>query len=238
MTVWGLLGACRRMWLLVLFGLALTAGVVLIISREPGVYSAQSNVALLAPPSTRYPNPLSAGSGSLISTAGVVERDVNHGDAATATVSASITLIDEGVRDGTMVQLPNSGGQWAYNFARPVLYVQAVASTPDVVRQRMAELQASIQTTLDRLQDEAGVDAFNRITLQSSPAEVDIRYNKGDRHRAMAASTLLGLSLTIAAVVVVDRRRRIRTSPSAPRMSDLRHLARPVLMTPKSEHST
>jgi len=220
MTVWGLLGACRRAWLLVVIGLALTAGVVFAVARDPGVYWAQTNVTFLQPPSTRYPNPLSAGSGSLIATAGLVEREVNNGTAAMATVSASITLVDEGVLDGTMIQLPNSGGQWAYNFARPVLDVQAVASTPNTVRQRMAKLQSSIQTTLDRLQDEAGVDTFDRITLQPSPIEINIRYSRGDPHRAAAVSTLLGVGLTIAAVVVVERRRRAHRSPPAALLSE------------------
>jgi hypothetical protein len=206
-TVWDLLAACRRRWPMLMVGLFLTTAIGVWVKNEPGVYWAQTDVIFLAPTSSRFPNSLSTGSESLIMTAGIVEHEVTQGSSLNATSSASVTLVDQGVRDGTMIRLPNIGGQWAYNYAQPVLDVEAVASSPSEVVQRMDDMQSAIQVALDRRQDQAGVDQFNRITVQASPASVDVEYRGGDRRRAVVVTGLLGMALTLGAVVIADRRR-------------------------------
>lgn len=207
MTVWDLLSSCRRQWGLLLIGLVLTTGVGWWVKHVPGVYFAQTQVIFLAPTSTRFPNSLNTGSASLIMTAGIIEHEMTQGSTQNTTSSASVSLVDQGVNDGTMVRLPNIGGQWAYNYAQPVLDVQAAASTPEEVRRRMEELQQAIKMALDRRQDAAQVDQFNRITVQASPVAVDVVYRGGDRGRALIVTTIVGGGVTLSVVVLAERRR-------------------------------
>jgi hypothetical protein len=218
MTVWELLAACGRRWVIVLLGLAVTLGTLFVIDREPGVYWAQTDLIFLAPTSSRFPNSLNTSSESLINTASVVERAVSLGEDFQATSSVNVTIVDDGVRDGTMVRLPNLGGQWAPNFAQPVLDIQAVGSSARVVEERMLSMKSTIEGTLRQMQDEAAVGQENRISIQASPVNIDVKYVQGNRSRARSVALLLGTALTLAAVIVIDRyvrRRQSRTNLAA-----------------------
>lgn len=183
-----------------------TAATGMWLASTPGVYWAQADVIFLAPTSSRFPNALNTSSGSVIMTAGIVQHDVIE-DSNYGTSSSSVTLVDQGVVDGTMVRLPNVGGQWAYNYAEPVLDVQAVANTPEEVARRMIDLELAIQAALARRQDAAGVDKFDRITVQTSPSSLEVQYRGGDRRRAMAVIVLLGMAVTVSVVAIADRKR-------------------------------
>ena len=208
MTVWDLFAACGRRWAIVLLGAALTVGTLFLIDREQGVYWAQTNLIFLAPTSSRFPNSLNATSESLINTASVVKRSVDLGEDYQATSSVNVTIVDDGVQDGTMVRLPNLGGQWAPNFAQAVLDIQAVGSASEVVEERMVSMKSTIENTLKQMQDSAEVGLENRISIQASPADIDVKYVHGNRSRAMAVALLLGVGLTLAAVIIIDRRFR------------------------------
>ena len=210
-TVWDLLATCRRQWIILMLGLLLTTGAVMWVRDQQGVFWAQSDEIFLSPKSSRFPNSLNTSSESLINTAGLVESLVDNGSSPLGvTSSSSASLVDLGVRDGTMVRLPNVGGQWAFNFAQPVLDLQVVAATPEEVARRMEELQTKVQAALTERQDAAGVALVNRITIQASPTSLDIQYRQGDQRRAVAAAGALGVILSVAAAVALDRRRITR----------------------------
>jgi hypothetical protein len=200
-----LMGACRRRWPVLAVGLALTGLSMMSVSSLPGVYWSQVQVVFLAPTSTLNPNTLTTESDSLVATAGLVEREVNLGHPSTATTSASVNLVDEGVRSGVLIRLPNGGGQWAYSFSSPVLDVQAAGGTPQEVRSLLDDAVYRISADLDRRQNESSVLVQNRIRLTVSPAEADIYYRSGDPKRAAAAVVLLGTGFTLAAITVTDR---------------------------------
>lgn len=207
MTVWDLMGACRRHFMVFVVGLLFTAGMGVWVSSQEGVYWAQSDMIFLGPTSSRFPNSLSSGSESLIGTASIVKNRVGLGDDLKATSSASITLVDDGVHDGTLVRLPNFGGQWSDSFSQPVLDIQAVGSSPDVVNERMQFMQLRITQALKEMQDEAGVDKYNRIQIQASPNKIEVVYVQGSRMRAVIITTLLGISFSLMLVAWLERRR-------------------------------
>lgn len=206
MTVRDLFGLCGRRWIVLIFGIALALSVAGWVRSFPGVYTAQTDMTFLAPASARFPNPLGITSGSLVSVAGTVERAVNQGRTVPASVSMSVTLVDLGIRSGTEIRLPDTGGQWAHNFARPVLDVQAVGPTEQQVRGAMAAQIAAIRTELDRLQDAAQVDGVNRITVEPSPSTVDVVYRTGHQTVGAGMALLLGLMLSLFVAAAVDRR--------------------------------
>lgn len=207
MTVLGLLAAVRRWWLMVLLGGLLTASAAFVVAGVPGVYWAQVNVVFLAPPSPDLPNPLGYSSDRLVDVASLVEREVIGPDPQPHVVSPAVSIVDEGVRSGERVRLPNQGGQWTYNFEKPQLDVQVVDSTPEAARARMDRLLAQIEQTLDRRQDEAGVNEGSRVRTALSPPRVEIHYAAGLRPRALLVTLVVGTVLTLAAVDRWDRGR-------------------------------
>ena len=205
MTTSELCTILRRRWAVVVLGLALLAGTLHVVASRPGVYWTQVDVVILAPKSTRYPNVIEQTSASLIAMAGLVEREVNQGVHAPATASASVTLAGEGVRDGHTITMPNSGGQWAADFSRPVIDVQVVGPTEAEVRRQLADLVSRVEQTLEDRQDADGIPPVSRITASSSPTAAAVLHLDGSRKKAMAATLLLGAALICVAAVVVDR---------------------------------
>lgn len=198
-------GALRRQWYVIVVGLALTAGAIFSLSVRPGVYFTQADVLFLAPKSAKYPNPIESGSESLIATAGLVARIANGVQSEPATASSGVTLMGEGVIQGTSIRLPNSGGQWANNFDRPVLDVQVVGPSEAWVRATLRQKIDLINETLHNLQAPDGTARENFITTSAAPQKSTVSYTRGETKRALAALTLLGITLTGLAALGFDR---------------------------------
>src|SRR5580693_7663587 len=97
-----------------LVGFVATSAVAVHVSRKPGVYFAEVQALFLAPRSADDPNSLVTENQGLASLAGAVARIVDPDAPRAQVVSPDVTLVDEGVRDGSSVTLPNNGGQFVY----------------------------------------------------------------------------------------------------------------------------
>lgn len=203
---------------MLVLGSGATAGLVVHEWKGTGVYWGEADVVFITPPDALTPNTLSLVSGSLISTAGIVQREVMGGPPKNRVVSESVTLLDQGVTDGVSVDLPNAGGQWANNFERPVLRVQSVSPEEGVALRRLELMVGRIQQVLDRRQEQAGVSKANWITTQVTPGTISVAMRDGNQKRAAAAALVLGLLVTGSAAVLLDaaghRRHRRRATPA------------------------
>jgi hypothetical protein len=84
------------------------------------------------------------------------------------------------------------------------------------VQQRIERMIQEIAQILQQRQDDADVSHANRITVALSPADIQVRYVRGDPKRAVLVTTALGLSLTLVFVTLIDRglaARRARKKP-------------------------
>lgn len=207
MTVLRLLAASVRAWYVVLLGAALTMVAGFWVWTTPGVYYAQVDVVFLQPVNTYVPNNLRGLSADVIATASVVQREVTGGPDATRVVSGGVTLVDEGIRSGQRITLPNSGGQWANNFDRALLDVQVVDRTRQAAQTRLDHVVESINASLDRRQRAMGADRSTWISTRLSPASPTISYVEVERKRAVVMTMLLGGGATGAAVVLLEARR-------------------------------
>ncbi|AWB91426.1 hypothetical protein C3E78_03880 [Aeromicrobium chenweiae] len=219
----GILRIMRRRWYVVAIGLALLAGAVHHAASRPGVYWSQADVVILLPQSARYPNVIEQSSQSLIAMAGVIERDVNRGAAASATSSAGVTLAGEGIRDGHAIKLPNNGGQWATNFDRPALEVQVVGPDRAAVEAQMSALLDKVRNTLTARQDALDVPQVTRITASVAPATPPVFHLDGSPAKAVAATLVLGGGLIPTAAVAVDRQLLARSRRRQPGREPARH---------------
>jgi len=195
-----------RTWLILLIGLLVSGTVGYRLARRPGVYWSQVTMVLVAPKSTANPNGLSVNSESLIDTAGVIAKMVGSSPSEPAVVSDSVTLVGEGIRHGYGVRLPNSGGQFATNFDRAALDVQAAGTTVAEVSGTLNQVLSTISADLDRLQSDAGVAKVNLIRTQLSPQTAPIYYQTGSKTRALAITLILGCGLSWSLAWLVGRR--------------------------------
>lgn len=174
-------------------------------SHRPPVYWSRVTMLFLPPTSAVTPNALLAGSDSLITTAGVVGRIVGGSGSSNGVVSDSVTLPSEGTRHGWTIRLPDTGGQWATNFSDPALDVQAVAGDPAAVTAMVEDVERRVQETLTQLQDDAGVDPVNRISVTANPTRPPIYAVGGSHTRALASTLLLGTVVSTVLVVAYAR---------------------------------
>jgi hypothetical protein len=194
-----------RVWLIVLIGIIATGALTYRTARAPGVFWGQVNVVFVAPVSTLFPNSILTGSESLTITAGVVAKLVGSSVDGGHVASDSVTLYGEGIRHGYSVALPNSGGQYANNFDQPLLDVQAVGADAYEVISTMNRVVADIQATLAQVQKTANSDPSSFIRASPNPSTPQLYYVAGSRIRAVAASVILGLGITVTLAMAVSR---------------------------------
>lgn len=207
MTLWELLRACWRSWPVVLIGALVTAGIGFVAIRADGVYYTRTELAFLAPTRTDWPNALRTQSDSIIITAGTVAMAVTGADQLPKFASPEATLVGEGVRDGWTLRLPDTGGQWASNFATQRLVLEIVGPTREAVAARQQAVTEEVARTVRALQEDQGAQPAGLITAIPTPESTVIFHVAGNRFRALGMTAMLGVSVTLACVVLLERRR-------------------------------
>jgi hypothetical protein len=198
-------GVVRRRWPVVLVGLIVTVVLGLLTLRMPGVYWASTKVVFLVPANEQQPNQLAPDNSAAIAFAGVIEVEINGGLPLRRATSPDVTLVDEGIFDGWSVLMPDTGGQWAHNFAESSLIVQATGPSAEVVQNRMNDLIGRITALVRSYEDTAHVSAAERIDLTMAPTAVSVQYSNGHQSHALAVIILLGFVVSLVASVLVDR---------------------------------
>jgi hypothetical protein len=206
MTLWDLIRSMLRRWPIVLIGAVLTLAIGYHAAGDRGVYWAKTKVVFLAPSSEMYPNSLETGSEDVIITAGLVAKEMMGPAETLKFTSPDANLIGSGIRDGWSVKLPDTGGQWAPNFADQWLDVEVVASTPAAVQARMDELIDEVVATLKHLQRTHHVADVNDITARPAPESGVIYQVVGSRIRVLAMTLALGVGATVWVVLILDYR--------------------------------
>jgi hypothetical protein len=209
MTLGNVLQTLRSRWYLTASGLLLTLVAVLALSARSGVYYTSVDVQLIPPEHmtvTGSPSPTD----SLVALAGMVQRQVGDDTGRTEPVSPDATLTGLGVTDGTLVTLPNSGGQWNYFFDVPLLHVEAAAPTAEEAAHRRDAAVARIVTELRRVQAADGVLPLSQVTTRLVPRRAPVARERGSEARAALAAGLLGVALTCIGTVQADRLRHRR----------------------------
>lgn len=172
------------------------------LSKNNGVYTAQVDAVFLAPTPTDSGNPIEGRSDSLIYFAAIVEREFNEGQVTGRLATPDATLAGAGVRQGYTVTMPNVGGQWQTNFGRPVLSVEVVDSSPELVRTVLSDQVNRIRELTDGLQQ--SVAPANRIRVGLSPAEAQVAYVGGSRSKVLVGVAAIGFMVTVAALRLME----------------------------------
>ncbi len=214
MAFWELLRVFARRWPIVLAGALVTLAAGWAVTQDDGVYFTRTEIVFLAPTSDANPNALRTQSEDVIDTAGLVAKRMTGAGEVTKFASPDVTLIGLGVRDGWMLRLPDTGGQWSGNFTTQRLILDIVGPTEAKVKASQDELTRRVSEELGAMQRERGVDPVNDISAIVAPETTVIFHVGGNRSRALGMTAVLGVGGTIAVVLFAEywRRRRLRAS--------------------------
>ncbi|SDU84299.1 hypothetical protein SAMN04488544_0817 [Microlunatus sagamiharensis] len=218
MTSRGLVALLVRRWYLLLLGAVLTVAGTYAATHRAGVYWAGYSVVVLAPTQKYYDNSLVNAPYEMPQIAGVFVRQYNGAHPGLRTVSSDTRLYGEGERSAVRVRMVNDGSQWKPLYPVPVIDVQVVDPSPQVVAARSAETLARLEQLVQDYQDQADVKQSWRITTLPS-SDAGITYHNGSTMRAAAATGALGISLSLTGIWWIDRLllRRRRSASAAPR---------------------
>ncbi len=202
---WPVLAVLGRRVTVVLVGILLTLGGAAAAAGARGVWFEQGVVVFIAPPGAVERNAFERGSSSLVSTAGLVGREVEEPMGGPLALSPQATLVDLGIRDGVWVRLPNDGGQWRTSFDRAELDLQVTGSDVARVRERFAIAVEQIRDTLRGGQVTLGVPRSAFVDAELSPPAPPVMLRTGSRSRAVLAALVLGVVATLVLTVRLDR---------------------------------
>jgi hypothetical protein len=205
------LEALRPVWWLLAGALVAAAGIA-VVRAQPPIYSSRVEVVVLPPASAVDGSTLNESTSSLIAFAALLERRYDGHTEPDRYASPDATLAASGVTDGSHVQLVDNGGQWATNFNRPVLVVEAVGPSAGVVRTRIDGIVGRLDADAARLQGEVPIAA--RLTLLP-PGSVEVTESTGNRTRAYAAVAALAGFAAVAVGSASRRRAPVRRRGTA-----------------------
>ena len=214
MTTWDVLRVVARRWPFAALGAVATLVIALQVFLAPGVFLTSTDI-YVSPPRGQAPTQIGRFTDSTIAMTGLVQRRVNEGSEPRA-VSPDVTLVDMGIYDGTMVTLPNSGGQWEYSFAEPRLHVSAAAGTALAAVEQRLKASRKVKRALASLQKQNGIPPRKRYVSRQIPAAPQVHHLRGRRSVAAVMSLALGLGVTVFATVQFDRIMRVRRRSGTP----------------------
>ncbi|MEI7057903.1 hypothetical protein WBG06_18910 [Nocardioides sp. CCNWLW239] len=212
MTALELVGLLLRRWYVVAVCALMTLGGALILLDRPPVYFTQFEVVLLPPKESVNPNTLREDPYGMVPMAGLLVEEYNQGRHPLNMSTTETTLYGEGLDQGVRVRMRNVGNQWLPVYNHPVIDVQVVDPDPTRVEEEAARIAQDLDRILERRQDELGVRRTSRMSTEMAPEDVVVQEISGSRGRTAGGLALLGGSLTVVAVIWVERISRARAA--------------------------
>jgi len=210
MTVREILSAMLRRWYIPIGLLACAALVTATLASEGGVYTANTVVSFMRPAETSLSPYNGAQDTSVIAFAGVVVQATNNGRTPLPYSMSDAPYYGAGVREGVLVNLANSGSQWASTFSKSDVEIQIVGRTFDWVKTRQTELVDRVLSVSNAEQAALEISSDDRITATVAPVTLQIDYVSPSRKSQLAAgAAMLAVALIVGAwgSITVDRLR-------------------------------
>lgn len=171
------------------------------ILSSPGVYWMQQDVVFMPPASAAGGNSLRSDARNLVPYAAMIEKEFNGERVKEVVRTVSAPIFGTGVEQGSLVYLPNAGGQWQANFNRAAISVEAVSPTAQGVATRLNEATFRLRELADQPQEKLKVIDRAKILTGVYPSEVAAQYIAP---RAKWALLLYLILVTSAAAAIYD----------------------------------
>lgn len=216
MTFWDAAATVVRRWYITLLCLCLAAITWLTWARDGGCFTTSTIVSFTLPSRSTLLPESGAFDESVIAFAGVVAHEINGGHPAPRYASSDAPLYGVGVRNGVLVGLPDSGGQWTTSFTKAEIEIQIVARTYEDVKETQDRLLGRVMQITRDQQRNASSD--HRIGASVMPLTATIREITATRSSQLLALVALCLAAVFVggwATLELDRRLAARRDRGA-----------------------
>jgi hypothetical protein len=197
-----------RRWYLPLAVLACAALLTVFLVRDGGTYSTRTVISFMLPTTTTLSPANGTTDSSVIAFAAAVVQVTNNGRPPARYSMDDAPFYGAGIRQGILVQLENSGNQWASTFNKAEIQIQVVGRTLDWVESRQQELISSVLRIADAEQAQVSVPRENRIQASVVPLTTGIEYISPSRTALLTAGAAMGAAAVIVGAwgsVMFDR---------------------------------
>lgn len=197
MTVRDVLTAMVRRWYVVVAACLVVAGLGLFFARDDGLYFTRTVVTFSIPGED---SPFEEGGSSeagIIAFAASVATELNDGVEPLRYASADAPVYGAGIRQGVIVGLPSTGGQWAVDYRRAAIELQIVSPDRRWVAEHQTALLAQVEAITEMQRDAVGTgDAF--VTTAIDPLALRIDHITPTRTTGMLAWGALAVVAALA----------------------------------------
>jgi hypothetical protein len=224
-TIRDIFSAMLRHWYIPLGLIACAALITVLLARDGGIYTTKTLVSFLRPDSTSLSPSNGMNDSSVIAFAGSVVLETNNGHPPAGYSMEDAPYYGAGIRQGVLVELANSGNQWASTFNKAEVQIQIVGRSRAWVESRQKEAVGKVLSIAESRQRDMAIAPQNRIFASAVPVTTQIEYVGASRSSQLAAwAAMLVAAITIGAwgSVIVDRmpsRRRSTTTTKVARPS-------------------
>ncbi|AXE38686.1 hypothetical protein [Acidipropionibacterium virtanenii] len=220
MSFQAVMGTAARRWYVVVAAVLCALGVGYMWMRDGGCYSAATTVSFTLPARSALLPESGREDGSVIAFAGAVAGEINQGREPATYASDDAPLYGVGVRQGVLVAMPNSGGQWSSMYARADIEIQVVGRSREWVEMtRRATIQKVLAVSRER-QVSAYSDPQRFIVPTVMPLTSGIQHvtvSRTEQLLAFCALVSAGMLVGTSGAVMLDRAwARYRTAQRRP----------------------
>ncbi|KFF60732.1 hypothetical protein JF66_02555 [Cryobacterium sp. MLB-32] len=198
MSIREILSAMVRHWYIPIALLACAVLITFMLARDGGIYSTNTVVSFMLPTTTTLSPYNGTRDSSVITFAGAVVRETNNGQPPARFSTSDAPFYGTGVREGSVVDLADSGSQWASTFSKSDVEIQIAGRTVDWVETRQKELVDRVLRISNAEQAALGIPPKDRITATVAPTTMQIVYVSSSRTSQLAA----GAAMVAAALIV------------------------------------
>jgi len=207
-----------RKWYAVIAVFAATASLFYHLSSEGGTYSTRTVVDFQLAGTSDLDRYNGFTDKSVISFASAVATRVNNGRAPQGYGLSDAPLYGAGIRQGTVISLPNEGNQWISMYRDAEIEIQVVGRSAEWTRATQQLLVRKVIDTARQLQGpSSSIDPEARISFAAVPVTAQIDYIAASRSSRIAAASGLFIAASITSVwlaVSLDRLRLRRLGPA------------------------
>lgn len=204
---YNIVAAMLRRWYVPMLAVTLACGLWVALGRDGGGYTTSTVVAFTLPSRVTLLPESGAEDSNVIAFAGLVANEINAGRPAPVYASRDAPLYGVGVRQGVLVGLPNSGGQWTSSYSRAEIEIQIVGRTYEEVRDRQAELLDLVFRISNDQQANSPLGGRIRATIVPLTPEIEeISPTASSRLVALAALLMSAMLLSGGISAWLERR--------------------------------
>lgn len=216
MTFRSVVFTALRRWYVLLVSLLAVVGYTSILMQDSGLYSTRTVVYF----AYIQPNMVSIGpyngteNEGLIAFAGAVASEINNGRPVSRYAWDDAPLYGAGMRQGVLVGLADTGGQWMTSYNRAEIEIQIVGQSHDWVEETQSSLLSKVFEQAQALQGTNYDDPRRRVTAEVSPLSSTIEHitvSSLEKIAAIAASGTAAIILGVWGALLMDRVAAART---------------------------